>query len=63
MISVKEKLPIPNYMCNITPTNPRLKVKGPWRFVTYSDGSGYFWDNLVDETLQEFEVSHWEYEK
>jgi hypothetical protein len=61
MISVKNQLPIPNYMCNIKPTNPRLKTRGPYRFVTYSDNSGHFWDNLVDEILQEYEVSHWEY--
>lgn len=61
MINVKDELPIPNYMCNVMPTNPKLKTKGPYRFIKYSDDSGYFWDNLVDEVLQEYEVSHWEY--
>ena len=61
MNSVKEELPTINSMCNVKPTNPRLKPRGPYRFVTYSDNSGYFWDNLKDEILQEFEVSHWEY--
>lgn len=63
MISVKDKLPRVNAMCRVTPTNPRLKVKGAWRFVTYSDNSGHFWDNLVDDTLQSDEVSHWEYDE
>jgi hypothetical protein len=61
MISVKEKLPIPNTMCKVTPKNPRYKNIGkPFRFVTYSDGTGHFWDNLVDDILQDDEVTHWE---
>ena len=62
MINVKKELPIPNYMCRVTPKNPRYKgANVPFRFITYSDNSGYFWDNLVNDILQGDEVTHWEY--
>ena len=62
MISVKDQLPIPNYMCHVRPKNPRYKgANRPFRFITYSDNSGHFWDNLVDDILQAEEVTHWEY--
>jgi len=64
MISIKDKLPIPNTMC-IVQTVPYLReYTEPFRYITYSDSTGYFWDNLVNEILQDNEVTHWkEYEK
>ena len=62
MNSVKDRLPLPNYMCRVLPKNPRYeRVDIPFRYVEYSDKSGYFWDNLVDDILQSYEVTHWEY--
>ena len=61
MISIKEKLPLDNAICDVKFHIPNANIKlGPWRFVRCSDG-GWFWDNCVDEILQDYEVTHWEY--
>ena len=59
MISVKEKLPKPNTLCKIQVNSHLQPRKEDFRFVTYSDDTGYFWDNLKTEILQEHEVTHW----
>jgi len=60
MNSVKNMLPPPNTMCRVR-TIPHLDPrKQAYKFVTYSDG-GYFWDNGIDEILQDTEVTHWNY--
>ena len=64
MFNVAKKLPIPNSMCRIKTNIPHYsKENQPFRFVKYSDDLGYFWDNLIDEILQDSEVTHWEYWK
>ena len=59
MISVKDKLPRPNTKCKVQ-VSPYLKPRREvFKFVTYSD-EGHFWDNGIDEILQDTEVTHWE---
>jgi hypothetical protein len=63
MISIKEQLPLDNQMCEVRVLSYMKPHPGSWRFVRCSDGT-FHWDNLIDEVLQETEVTHWkEYEE
>ena len=61
MIKCSYELPEPNTVCKVL-CIPHLAKEyngGLYKFITYSDGGGYFWDN-GETVLQENEVIAWE---
>ena len=58
MKSIKMTLPNPNTWCKVRVVQYLTKRTCAYKFVTYSDG-GYFWDNCMDEILQNTQVTHW----